>query len=125
MSLAIPFSRAWLRFVGLGPIVLLAALFPSYLSIDHWGEYAISVSGHREDSREVGSAEHTSHGMHCHYGPAACSDQPAPINGRVLPVAVELAEPHLAAAQLTVSQEFEPSGAVFVPPTDPPRAAPV
>jgi hypothetical protein len=114
-------SRTWLRLVGIGPLVLLAALLPSYLSIDHWSAYAGFVTGGHDEAEE-GSAEHTSHGMHCHYGPSACSDQPAPINGRVLPAAVELVEPHLAAVEMDISREVALSSVVFAPPTDPPRA---
>ena len=106
--------------MGVGPLVLLAALLPSYLSIDHWGAYAGYVTGHSMAADE-GSAEHASHGMHCHYGPSACSDQPAPINGRVLPAAVELVEPHLAAVEMDVVRTAALDGVTFAPPTDPPR----
>jgi hypothetical protein len=122
MSLPLRISRTWLRLVGIGPALLLAALLPSYLAIDHWGEYAGSIKGHHEEAEE-GSAEHASHGMHCHYGPSTCSDQPAPINGRVLPAAVELIEPRLAALWMDAPRVGVLLSVAFAPPTDPPWAA--
>jgi hypothetical protein len=121
MSVSLRVSRTWLRLVGAGPFVLLLALLPSYLAIDHWGEYAGYITG-RHPAVEEGSAEHASHGTHCHYGTSACADQPAPINGRVLPAAVELTQPHLADVKVEPAREEAPLGVAFAPLTDPPWA---
>lgn len=123
MSVPLRVSRAWLRLIGIGPIVMLGALLPSYTYIDHWSEYAGVVTGHRGQAA-AGQAEHTSHELHCHYGSSGCSEQPAPISGRVLPAAVELAEPVLAAALIDTARTEAPAGLAVSPPTDPPWRIP-
>ncbi|MEX2159788.1 MAG: hypothetical protein WEB04_10340 [Dehalococcoidia bacterium] len=120
MSHSFGLRRTWFWLLGAGPLMLLLSMLPQYLAIDHWEEYYRHMIRHEIEEPEEGP-EHTSHEQHCHYGSAACSDQPAPINGRVLPAAVELSEPSLpdvAYAELSLSRLED----VFLAPaSEPPR----
>jgi hypothetical protein len=113
--------RRWFRLVAAGPLLLLLALLPSYLYIDHWGEYLAHAMAHDVEVEES-PAEHTTHELHCHYGISGCTEQPAPINGQVMPGLVELARPVLLGIAALERPAVTLEGVAPVPPTQPPQA---
>jgi hypothetical protein len=121
MPAAPSIRRTWFRLLAVGPLVLLIAFLPSLVYLDHVSAYVTYVvrgPGPREES--VGALAHTRHAEHCHYGPSACSEQPAPTGVRVLPEVVEVPAPELpsVAVEDAVAQ---PEEVLAAPPTEPPR----
>jgi hypothetical protein len=102
-----------------GPLLMLLAMVPQLAYIDHW------LAPHEAEepgSAEEEEAEHASHHDHCHLGPATCSGQPAPPNGRSFTMLVELPDPDLPTVLVqhtddTLDEFLAP------PPKRPPRAA--
>ena len=118
MALSQRVRRSWFRALGIGPAVMLIALLPSVLYIDHWTSYASSLLG---ESEAMQLSELANHSTHCHVGPSSCSDQPTVYATQVVPTVVELAHPELPAVLL----EHDPPLLVehtSAPLTEPPRA---
>jgi hypothetical protein len=117
MAISRRVRRSWFRALGIGPALMLIALLPSVLYIDHWTTY---VSGLLGQSEEAQLSELASHSTHCHAGPSTCSDQPALYTAQVFPTVVEVDHPELPAVLLedgpTVLQEH-----TSTPLTEPPR----
>jgi hypothetical protein len=111
--------RRWSYLLGIGPVLLLFALAPSLLYVGHWGSLLSGLVASPPAALE-GSSEHEDHAGHCHYGPSACSDQPAPVGVQVLPLIVEMVHPELAS---TVMEETAPllEEVLVAPPVEPPR----
>ena len=107
----------WHRALRVGSVILLAALLPSLLYIDHWGEFVDFALG-RADAADA--AEAAAHSVHCHFGAASCSDQPVPTNLSQLGTIVEVPEPPLPAVALE-ERASTPEEFVVTPPTEPPR----
>ena len=122
MSHSLGVRRTWFWLLGAGPLVLLLAMLPQYLVIDHWEEYYNHAIRHEVEKPADEVAEHTSHEQHCHYGSAACSDQPAPINGRVLPAAIELSEPSFSALSALEQPTSRLEDVFLAPAREPPRS---
>jgi hypothetical protein len=98
---------------------MLAALVPSLLYIDHWGEYLDYAFG--LEVEEASELEHLAHESHCHYGPSTCSEQPAPLAVTPFPQVVELPDPKLTWQEIEdVQAHVEEFVAAVLP--DPPRA---
>jgi hypothetical protein len=106
--------QRWYRMLGAGPLIMLLALTPSLLSIDHFGAYF----GWIQDSNDS-PADHIGH---CHLNVASCSDQPLPPNPGAAPAVVNVVEPELTLLALEDYQQ-RLAGQVVIPPTEPPRAA--
>ena len=104
----------WSRALAAGPTLLLFALAPSVLYVDHWAEHAGLVAGETEEN----PAEHIGH---CHIGPANCSDQPLPPDLSATPAVVHVVVPELMGVALEESVRTV-EGHVVAPPTEPPRA---
>lgn len=105
--------RSWSGLLGAGHLVLLLALLPSVLYIDHWSEFL-----HPET--EISEVERELHESHCHFGSGGCSEQPVPTNLKVLASVVDLPVPQL----MSTAIEYATSGfqqTFITPPTDPPR----
>jgi hypothetical protein len=103
----------WYRALAAGPILLLLALAPSVLYVDHWAEYwGLTASETEENPME--------HIGHCHIAPANCSDQPLPPDLSATPAVVHVVVPELMSVALeeSVSPTEEH---VVAPPTEPPR----
>jgi hypothetical protein len=104
----------WYRLVGAGPLVMLLALAPSVLYVDHWAEYwGLTASATEESPME--------HIGHCHFAPANCSDQPLPPDLSATPAVVHVVEPELTSVVLEEHQVVLQEHTV-APPTEPPRA---
>jgi len=104
----------WYRALAAGPILLLLALAPSVLYVDHWTEYlGLTTSATEEQPLE--------HAGHCHIGPATCSDQPLPPDLSATPEVVHVVEPELTSVALEESVSTIEEH-VVAPPTEPPRA---
>ena len=103
----------WSRALAAGPVLMLFALAPSVMYLDHWSEYVGLSAAHEEDASE--------HAQHCHFGPATCSDQPLPPDLSVTPAVVHVVEPELVSVALEEARTTTQEHAV-IPPTDPPRA---
>ena len=104
----------WYRLLGVGPLVMLLALAPSVLYVDHWMEYwGLTASQAEENALE--------HVVHCHITPANCSDQPLPPDLSATPAVVHVVEPELTSVALEENvgtmREY-----IVAPPTEPPRA---
>ena len=100
------------------PVLLIIALLPSLLYVDHWLSY---LSGQLAVPEAATSdVEHVGHHSHCHSSPASCSDQPVPLNARGFLDLIELPELDLPAV-LLVDGEHAPEEFISVPPTEPPR----
>lgn len=104
--------QRWYRFLGAGPLVMLLALAPSLLSIDHVAEDFGWL--HESDDSPM------DHIGHCHLNVASCSDQPLPPNPGAAAAVVNVVEPELTFLAL---EEEHPRryGRVVVPPKEPPR----
>ena len=103
----------WPRALAAGPVLMLFALAPSVMYLDHWSEYVGSSAVQEEDASE--------HAQHCHIGPATCSDQPLPPDLSATPAVVHVVEPELTSVALEEA-DMTTQEHVVVPPTDPPRA---
>lgn len=108
--------RVWRWVLSVGPRLLLAALLPSLLFIDHWDEYLDYALG----QEPFVAAEHASHQVHCHGGPASCSQQPAPTNVQVFASVVQVPQPALMSFAFE-DAAMSPDEHLMSPPTDPPR----
>lgn len=118
MSVFAGLRRAWRRSLAAGSILLLAALLPSLLYFDHWQELYDHTFGHVEETE---LAEHTTHAMHCHAGPASCADQPVALKGEGFGTIVEV--PHVdLPAVLLEEHRSRPQEFVLLLLPDPPRA---
>jgi len=124
MSQPRPLRRIWFRLLALGPVVLLLAVAPAFLYVDHWGDFIGYAAGRTHATGTTSGipnhSEHANHHGHCHFGPAGCADQPALVSSQALPRVVELPSPTLSARPLedaTVSLEE----VAVAPPTQPPR----
>jgi hypothetical protein len=105
----------WYRALAAGPVLMLFALAPSVLSIDHWAAYLGLTVAHEEE------LDATAHAEHCHLGPATCSGQPLPPDLSATPAVVHVVEPELTYVVIEdVAMTAEER--VVAPPTDPPRA---
>jgi hypothetical protein len=103
----------WYRALAAGPILLLLALAPSVLYVDHWTEYlGLTTSQTEEQPME--------HIGHCHIAPANCSDQPLPPDLSATPAVVHVVEPELTSVALEESVRTIEEH-VVAPPTEPPR----
>jgi hypothetical protein len=104
----------------MGPALLLLAILPSMVYLDHWVEYAGRALG-VVVIEDPGAMDTATHANHCHLGPSSCSDQPVPASPQGFAVIVELTQPELQAFALVTNEarleEFTP-----VPLTEPPRA---
>jgi hypothetical protein len=100
------------------PILLVAALLPSIVYLDHWADRL--NHGPEHIAAEAGS-EHVTHHAHCHLGPASCSQQPVPPNLRGFDVLVEVPAPELPATPLEDSVDA-PEEFIASPLTEPPRS---
>ena len=105
--------QRWYRFLGAGPLVMLLALLPGLLFIDHWGQYAGLIPVEEENLAE--------HAGHCHLNIGTCSDQPLPPDMSVTPAVVHVVEPELTLLALEDHLQ-RLSGHIVVPPTEPPRS---
>jgi len=99
MSVSTAARRAWRRALVAGPLLLLFAFLPSVTYVGHWYE----LVGHGSAASEA--AEHAQHESHCHVAASACADQPVPVGGRLLPLAVELMEPRLLAVLMHEAEQ--------------------
>ncbi len=112
--------QRWFGLLGVGPLVLLLALLPQLLYVDHWVEFVTHGLG-RESAAEQGDGrERVQHEAHCHVGSAACSDQPVPYSVRVVPAIIELAPPELYSLPLE-NIEAPLEELAVSPLTEPPR----
>jgi hypothetical protein len=104
----------WYRALAAGPILLLLALAPSVLYLDHWTEYlGLTTSQTEEQPLE--------HSGHCHIAPGNCSDQPLPLDLSATPAIVHVVVPELMSVALEESVRTIEEH-VVAPPTEPPRA---
>jgi hypothetical protein len=104
----------WYRLLGVGHVVMLLALAPSVLYVDHWAEHFGLTARETEEP----PLEHVGH---CHIAPANCSDQPLPPDLSATPAVVHVVEPELTSVALeegvrTIEEHM------VAPPTEPPRA---
>jgi len=110
--------RSWFVALRVGPALMLIALLPSVVYLDHWTAYASELLGPSEAQQ---LSELASHSAHCHSGPSTCSEQPAVFAVQVIPTVVDLDQPELPAVLLedgpSLLQEHRSS-----PLTEPPRA---
>ena len=104
----------WYRLLGVGPLVLLVALAPSALYLDHWMDYLGLTTSDAEDAP-------LEHAGHCHFAPASCSDQPLPPDLSATPELVRIEEPELTSTALEEHQ-ITTEEHVVAPPTEPPQA---
>jgi len=104
----------WSRALASGPILLLFALAPSVLSVDHWAEYLGLIASETEEN----PMEHIGH---CHIAPASCSGQPLPPDLSATPAVIHVVVPELISVALEESVRTV-EGHVVAPPTEPPRA---
>lgn len=111
--------RSWYRGLRVGPAVLLIAVLPSVLYLDHWVEYAGRALGSAQ-AADVGEFDGATHAAHCHLGPASCSDQPVPASPQVFASVVELVRPELYSVALE-SDETRLEEFTVSPLTEPPR----
>jgi hypothetical protein len=111
-----PFPRLH-RILAAGPLILLVALAPSVLSIEHLAAYAGLV--HEAD--EMSEA----HVDHCHVNMASCGDQPLPPNPGGAPAVVDVVEPELRLVGAPEDTHLRRDGNVIAPPTEPPRTSSV
>jgi hypothetical protein len=102
------------RLLAAAPALLLAALLPSLLYIDHWGTYLFGMSAALEEAETAG------HEQHCHSGVSTCSSQPA-TGAPVLGSIVEMPRPRLTTTALEEAQVMV-QGLAVAPPTEPPRS---
>jgi hypothetical protein len=109
--------RIWVNLLGVGHLVLLLALLPSVLYIDHWSEYF----GWTHDADSPGAEE--VHQGHCHLNPSTCSDQPLPPGPKMTWEVVELKEPALPTTIALDETLATETGFVVSVPTEPPRLA--
>ncbi len=120
MSLVRSLRWSWLQLLGVGPAVLVVALLPSFLYLGHWSDYLGDSLGYQAAEAATDEAERAEHRTHCHFGPATCSEQPAPPNMRSFSVPIEVPMPEYTAAAVDDSanalEEF-----VSLIPTEPPR----
>lgn len=118
MALVQRARRSWFLALRVGPALMLIALLPSVLYLDHWTAYASALLGPSEAQQ---LSELASHSAHCHVGPSTCSDQPAVYSAQVVPTVVELDHPELTGVLLedglSLLEEHTSS-----PLTEPPRA---
>jgi hypothetical protein len=104
----------WYRALAAGPLLMLLALAPSVLYLDHWTEYlGLTTSEAKENPM--------GHLGHCHIAPASCSDQPLPPDLSATPAVVHVVEPELTSVALEESVSTV-EGQTVAPPTEPPRA---
>ena len=103
----------WCRALAAGPLLMLFALAPSAMYLDHWSEQFGLTSAEEESPAE--------HAGHCHFGPATCSDQPLPPDLSATPAVVHIVEPELTSVALEEA-DMTTQEHVVVPPTEPPRA---
>lgn len=113
-------QRAWYGAVTWAPLILILALLPSTLYIDHWAEYLGAVLS-SSPVEEVGRAEHVSHHAHCHAGPGTCSDQATAPGSQLFPQIIELSEPDFPTV-LVESSTATLAAAIVRVPKEPPRA---
>jgi hypothetical protein len=110
--------RSWFQALGVGPAVMLIALLPSVLYLDHWAQYVSQLLG---QSQAAQLSDLANHSAHCHAGPSTCSDQPTVVSPKVFPTVVEVDHPELPAVLLedgpSLLQEH-----MSAPLTEPPRA---
>lgn len=100
--------------------MLLLAFLPSLLYVGHWGEMVGVALGQPLTQHGVDGAKRVSHSAHCHFGQSTCSDQPAPLDAKVFPAAVEL--PKLELTARPVEDSDRSLAEVFLsPPTEPPQ----
>jgi hypothetical protein len=120
MALAHRLRRSWLQALGIGPALMLIALLPSVLYLDHWTAYASALLGPSE-AQQLSELNQANHASHCHLGPSTCSDQPTPFAVQVIPTVVDLDQPELPAVLLEdgLSRLEEH---ISSPLTEPPRA---
>ena len=119
MSLFLRVRRGWYRALRVGPTLLLLAILPSVLYLDHWADYAERALG-LGGSIEASELQ-DGHATHCHLSPGTCSEQPAAtLVVQVFPRVVELDHPELPAVLLedgeSVLEQY-----VRSPLTEPPR----
>ena len=119
MSYSLGLRRTWFWLLGAGPLVLLLSILPSYVYLGHWTEYAKAAMGRPVE--EESSGEVLDHAMHCHFNAASCSEQPAPINGHVLPAVGELTEPNLSDLAAIEQALSRLEDVLLAPATEPPR----
>ena len=103
----------WSQALAAGPLLMLFALAPSVMSLDHWSEYLGIAAVREEDPLE--------HAGHCHFGPATCSDQPLPPDLSATPAVVQIVKPELTLVALEET-DMTTQEHVVVPPTEPPRS---
>jgi hypothetical protein len=102
--------------LGAGHLVMLVALLPSVLYIDHWSEFLFP---NRPES--ISAADEALHESHCHFGSGSCA-QPVPTNLKVLASVVDLPLPQLISTAIEyVTSSFQQT--FITPPTEPPRTA--
>lgn len=103
-----------------GPALMLTALLPSVLYLDHWTAYASALLGPSE-AQQLSELNRANHASHCHLGPSTCSEQPTAYTTQVSPTVVDLDQPELPAVLLedglSLLEEHTSS-----PLTEPPRA---
>jgi hypothetical protein len=120
MALSHRVRWSWCQALRVGPAVMLIALLPSVLYLDHWTSYASGLLGQSE-AQQLSELKQGTHSAHCHAGPSTCSEQPAVYSAQVIPTVVDLDHPELPAVLLedglSLLQEHTSS-----PLTEPPRA---
>ncbi len=111
--------RAWYGTVAWASLILLLALLPSTLYIDHWADYL----GHAlaSGAEEEGTAEQMSHYSHCHAGPGSCSSQPVAPASQLFPRIIDLTEPDFPSVLVEPSTATLTATIISVP-TEPPWA---
>ena|ERR1700694_1327950 len=109
--------RSWWILLGAGHLVMLLALLPSMLYIDHWSAYF----GWTKDDDSPGAQE--VHQGHCHLSPSTCSDQPLPPGPRATWEVVEFKKPNLPPIVALDEPSVKLTGVVVSVPTEPPRVA--
>jgi len=120
MTLSHRVRRSWYQALRAGPAVMLIALLPSVLYLDHWTGYVNELLG-TSQAMQLSELERPNHSAHCHVGPSTCSEQPTAYSPQVLPTVIELDHPELPTVLLedglSLLQEHTSS-----PLTEPPRA---
>lgn len=105
--------------------MLLLAVAPAFLYIDHWGDFeSYAAAGPHALGTTSGiphHSDHAAHQTHCHFGSASCADQVVPVNSQVLPRVVEMPSPTLATAFALHERTPSLEGVTFAPPTEPPQ----
>ena len=102
-----------------GPLLLLLALVPSVLYIDHWAEEHSPIDLGAVN-RHSGHIDFHSHQAHCHYGPASCSQQAIVTNYDGTPRLIEEPAPALVSTPVVLSTTHL-SEFVSDIPTEPPK----